>query len=478
MDLPAEKLRRGEFIVPLFTLVLDALAIEAAFLFSYWLRFKSSLFVTLGFVHGEAPPLDGYIVGSLFIIAAWIALFQSRRMYGARRSVSLSDELVGIARVVSIGMLVVMSAAFFYREFSYSRIVFGLLWGFSVVTIFIGRAIVQWFERRQYRKGRHLQHTVIVGGESLASQVYTRLNGHPSFGFHIVGYFADHPATPASTLSSARYLGTPNEAGSFIKNNDTELVFLALQSGDHRTMFDLVAECEGVNVEFMMVPDLMEVLTSQVRVRELEGIPFLRIKSIPLSIWGRITKRLFDITVSLLLLLVLSPLILLIIVLIRFTSRGPVLFAQERVGLDGKTFTMFKFRSMKAGSEKSDDQVGLGIRDDPRRTRLGVFLRKASLDEIPQMYNVLRGDMSLVGPRPERRRYVERFQENIPKYLDRHRMKTGVTGWAQVNGLRGDTSIEERVKYDLFYIENWSLGFDVKILLRTIKAALSFKEVH
>jgi exopolysaccharide biosynthesis polyprenyl glycosylphosphotransferase len=222
---------------------------------------------------------------------------------------------------------------------------------------------------------------------------------------------------------------------------------------------------------------VLEVLTSQMRVTELEGVPLIRVKSIPFSFWGRVIKRTADLVVSILLLLLLSPILLVIGFLIRIDSRGPVFFRQERIGLDGHIFLMYKFRSMHAGSEASDSEAGLGIRDDPRRTRLGIWLRKLSLDEIPQLLNVLRGEMSLVGPRPERTAYVRKFQEIVPKYIDRHRVKTGITGWAQVHGFRGNTSIEERVRFDLYYIENWSLGLDMKILLRTLRAAFDSKSV-
>lgn len=251
-------------------------------------------------------------------------------------------------------------------------------------------------------------------------------------------------------------------------------------------LFDLIAACEGFNIEFMMVPDVLELLTSQVRVRELEGIPFLRVKGIPLTVWGRITKRAFDLAVSSVLLLLLSPLLLIISAIIKLDSRGPVLYRQQRIGLDGHEFTIYKFRSMVTGAETFDQMSGVKVQPDPargigakndlRRTRSGRFLRATSLDELPQLLNVIRGEMSLVGPRPERPHFVEELQEMVPKYLDRHRVKSGVTGWAQVNGLRGDTSIAERIKYDLYYIENWSLGFDIRILLRTVRAALTFRE--
>lgn len=468
--------RRSDLLIPFLNVVLDAAGIEAAFLLSFWLRFRSSLFDSLGFVGDAGPPIQSYLIGSAVVILAWLMLFDARAMYRARRSVNLSDELVNVVRVVSQGMLIVLSAAFFYREFSYSRVAFATIWALSIIFIFSSRAAVQAFERAQYRRGRHLQQAILLGGDALANQVYTRLEGHASFGFHITGYFAERRAHDELDLARAEYLGTLSQAPAYIRDRRIELAFIAVRMKDQQALFDVIAECEGVNIEFMMVPDVLETLTSQVRLRELEGIPFLRIKGVPFTVWGRIAKRTFDLVVSALTLLLASPVLLAIAVAIKLDSRGPVLFRQQRVGLDGREFTMLKFRSMRTGSEAFDAGAGLGIRNDPRRTRVGAFLRRTSFDELPQLYNVLRGDMSLVGPRPERTRYVEGFRHVVPKYLDRHRVKTGVTGWAQVNGFRGDTSIEDRIKYDLYYIENWSLTFDIKILLRTLRAALMSRE--
>ncbi len=470
--------RRGDFLIPLLTVVADAVAVELAFLFSYWLRFRSSVFDWLGFVREDMPPLSLYLLGSIFVILVWLMLFEARKMYGARRNVNLSEELVTIIRVVTLGMLIVMSATFFYRAISYSRVVFGLLWGSSIVFIFIGRAILQAYERSRHAAGQNLQPAVIIGSESQADQVYTRLNRHMSFGFDVLGYFADAAAGGTTALGRAPYLGPIGVAAPYIREHGIELAFIAVRSQDHPRLFELIGECEGLNIEFMMVPDVLEVLTSQVKVRELEGIPFLRIKSIPFSAWGRIAKRAFDLAVAGVILLLTLPLTLLISLLIKLDSRGPVLFRQQRVGLDGKEFAMLKFRSMRVGSEKTDTAAGLGIKNDPRRTRIGRFLRTTSLDELPQLLNVLKGEMSLVGPRPERTLLVKEFQEVVPKYLDRHRVKTGMTGWAQVNGLRGDTSIEDRIKYDLYYIENWSFGFDFRILMRTLRAALHTRETE
>ncbi len=475
---PTNKTRRGDFLIPFLTVLFDAIAIEFAFLFSYWLRFRSSLLDQLGSVGVEGPAFMGYLFGSLAILLIWLLLFQNRNMYDVRRNASLSDEFINVVKVVSFGMLIVMSVAFFYRAFSYSRVVFGLLWALSITSITIGRAFVHSIERRHYRRGENLQHAIIVGSDALANRVFEKLNGHPSFGVHIVGYFADASAHGDLAFARSQYLGKIDDAPEYIKREHIERAFIALRSKDQHRLFNLISECEGINVEFMMVPDVLDILTSEVKVAELEGIPFLRIKSNPLTVWGRIAKRTFDILVSSSLIALLSPLWLFIMVLIKLDSKGPVFFKQHRVGLDGREFKMYKFRSMKVGSDEFDQHAGLGIKGDPRRTRLGVVLRKLSLDELPQLWNVWKGHMSLVGPRPERGRYVQEFQRSVPKYMDRHRVKAGVTGWAQVNGLRGDTSIEERIKYDLYYIENWSLAFDIKILLRTIRAALSMKEVH
>jgi exopolysaccharide biosynthesis polyprenyl glycosylphosphotransferase len=392
--------------------------------------------------------------------------------------VSLTDELFAVVRVISLGMLIIATGAFLYREFSFSRIVFALLWFNATLLVFLGRSLIFALERRFYRKGRHLRLAVILGNDHRAADLYGRLHNHPSFGFSIVGYFAQNPAGKKSLLSTAPYLGTLDSAPAKIRDTGVDLAFIALGPKDHPALFEFIAECEGINIEFMMIPDMLEVLTSRMQLTEFSGIPFLKIISLPFTLWGRVIKRSFDIAAAAVLLTLLSPLLGVIALAVKASSRGPVFFSQERVGLDGKPFMMLKFRSMKAGSEQKDSEAGLGIKHDPRRTGIGIVLRKTGLDELPQLLNVLKGEMSLVGPRPERSSYVEQFRESVPKYLDRHRVKTGITGWAQVNGLRGDTSIDERVRYDLYYIENWSMWLDIKILLRTIRAALDFRNVH
>ncbi len=480
--------RTTDFTIPLLTVLSDAAAIEGAFLLAYALRFHTLVLDSLGFPREDMPGIDAYVQGSLFVLMAWLLLFKSRGMYAARRNVVLTDEFVNVVKIVTLGMLIVMSAGFLYRGFSYSRAVVGLLWLFAILLVFAGRWCILALERASYRRGHHLQPAILIGSDGLANEVYSRLHLHASFGYTIVGYFSDHPAHAELTLAAAPHLGALAAAPAYLQSRNIQKAFIALRSQDHPALFELITACEGLTVEFMMVPDVLELMTSQVRVKELEGIPFLRIKGIPLTTWGRITKRVFDIAVSAFLLFLASPLLLLLAILIKLDSRGPVFFPQRRVGLDGKEFTMHKLRTMVEGAEHMDRAAGVGVRTDPtrgigarrdpRRTRLGRFLRATSLDELPQLFDVLLGEMSLVGPRPERPHFVRELQDVVPKYLDRHRVKTGVTGWAQVNGLRGDTSIAERIKYDLYYIENWSLSFDIKILLRTLRVALSTHEEH
>jgi exopolysaccharide biosynthesis polyprenyl glycosylphosphotransferase len=468
--------QRNDFLIPFLTVLSDILAIEAAFLVSYWIRFYSPLTHLIPVTQGY-PPLGAYIYGSIVVIPVWLFLFNRRTLYSARRTVAISDEFFAIVRVVTIGMLVVMSAAFFYRAFSYSRIVFAILWAISILLIALGRFVVLGYEKHRYRKGLGLRRAVIIGSNDTANRIQENLLCRHELGYQVVGYFADSKASAQTPLASTVHLGALVEAASFIKREKVEHVLIALTYKEHPQMYEIVEACEGFNVEFMMVPDLLELMTSRVRIQELAGIPFLKIKEIPLTTWSRITKRAFDLSLSLILLLIASPLLLVTGFLTKITSKGPVFYIQDRVGLDGRVFRVVKFRTMRTDAEARTGPVW-AQKNDPRATPLGRILRRLSIDELPQLFNVLKGDMSLVGPRPERPSFVEQFKSEIPKYLERHRVKAGVTGWAQVNGLRQNAPIGERTKYDIYYIENWSLVFDLKILLQTVKAVLFSKDAY
>ncbi|HTP12495.1 MAG TPA: undecaprenyl-phosphate glucose phosphotransferase [Bacteroidota bacterium] len=471
-----ETQHRKDFVIPLLTVMSDAVAIEFSFIFSYWLRFYSPLTqvaeVTKGF-----PPLIEYVWGSLVVIPVWLFLFNQRGMHRARRNVYFSDEFFAIVRLVFIGMLVVMAGAFFYRTFSYSRLVFGILGVSAVVFISTGRYLVMKFERMWYHSGHDVKRVVLAGTNASARRVYEALARDPGLGYRIEGYFS-LKGPGAMETTGARHIGSIREAPTYARQHDTDIILVAVDSKDHPVLFDLVHGCEGLHTEIMMVPDVLEIMTSQVRIRELEGIPFIRIRTSPIGAWSQIVKRAFDIVVASAVLVVTSPLFLLLAVLVKLTSRGPVFYGQERVGLDGRSFLLLKFRSMHVDAEAATGPTW-ARKDDPRTTRIGKFLRRFSLDELPQLVNVLKGEMSLVGPRPERPHFVEQFRKDVPMYLDRHKMKAGMTGWAQVNGLRGgETSIEDRTKYDVYYVENWSLVFDLKIIFKTIRAVLFAKDAY
>ena len=467
--------RRNDFLIPTLGFLFDSIAIECSFLLSYWLRFDSPLHMIVPISEGT-PPLGAYVYGSLVVIPVWLMVFKSRNMYGARRNVALTDELFDVVKVVTVGMLIVMSGAFFYRAFSYSRVVFGLLWLCSILLVYFGRIVLYNIEKKLYRSGRELRNAVIIGSNASANQIYSAFHQHPLLGYRLAGYFADGQCSNGMPLAAGRHIGRLDDVPSKLVDENIELALLALDHDDHPKLYALMQECEGINVEFLMVPDILELMTSRLSVKEIEGIPFIKIKGMPMTTWGRVVKRAFDLIVSSVLLILCSPLFVLVGILIKLDSKGQILFRQERVGIDGRSFGMLKFRSMKIGAESETGPVWAKD-EDPRRTSIGRFLRRTSLDELPQLINVVKGEMSLVGPRPERPHFVEQFSRKdpsgrttIPKYLDRHRVKTGMTGWAQVNGLRGNTSLEERIKYDIYYIENWSPGFDVKILLKTIRA--------
>ncbi len=467
--------RRNDFLIPTLGVLFDAVGIEIAFLFSYWLRFQTSALTFLP-LNEVVPPFHSYVYTSFIVIPVWLLLMNVRQMYGARRLVSVSEEFTNVIKAVTLGMLIVMSAAFFYRLFSYSRVVFVLLWAISIVTLILGRSALLAIERALYRRGRELRNVVIIGNGDIANRIFVTLSNHPLLGYRITGYFSDEPAQAETVLGSQQYLGTLREAPGCLSSLRVELALLALGYADHPKLMRLVEECEGINIEFLLVPDVINLMASGASMKEIEGIPFLKLKGVPMTTWGRILKRTFDIAVSSLILVLFSPIFLLIAIAIKLASPGPVFFSQDRVGVDGKRFRMVKFRSMTVGAERHDKDAGLGVPNDPRVTSIGKILRRTSLDEFPQLVNVLRGEMSLVGPRPERPYFVEQFKDNVPKYLDRHRMKTGMTGWAQVNGLRGDSSLEERIKYDIYYIENWSMGFDARILLKTVGALFASRK--
>jgi Undecaprenyl-phosphate glucose phosphotransferase len=462
----SKKQFKSEFYIPVLTILFDIIAVISSFLLSYWIRFYSP-FATIFPVKSGVPGIDGYLYFASATIPVWILVFQSFKLYRVNRVVFIMDEFFIILKCVTISIIFSIGIIFFFRAFPYSRLVFTLIWANAIIIITLLRYILLKFEKNLYNLGIGTKTVAVIGNNEISDKIYNKFNIDKYAGFNIIGFFSK--SIPEDLNKSEKnYIGDYNSIPDKIKEFNLQIIIIALPINEHEDLFDIIKLCEGINVEFMLVPDFVEVMSSKLKVEEINGFPFMKIKSLPMNIWNNIVKRAFDIIFASAFLLITSPLMIVLIILIKFTSKGPLFYVQERVGLDGKKFNILKFRSMKINAEVGGPQF-VSV-DDDRYTPIGKFIRKYSLDELPQFLNVLKGDMSVVGPRPEREFFINQMKVSINKYLERHRVKCGITGWAQVNGLRGSqTPMQTRVDYDIYYIENWSLTFDLKIIFKTLK---------
>jgi len=399
----------------------------------------------------------------IHVLAAVVTLFFFR-LYHWNPSGSRIDLFYRVLSAMSIATLLSTALSFLTMR-SDQGITRGLIiyhWALSTILVTLGRYLTG--NLSQLVRRRNPERLLVVGTGEVARMILQKAM-QPRLGYRVVGFVG---ATEGpQELAGYPVLGAQHELASIMREHPVDEVVIAIPSASHDELLDLIAVCEAERAVVRIFPDLFQIIASEMTVSDLDGLPMLTVRDPALRGWKRSVKRAMDIVVSALGLVLLSPLMLAIAGLIRLESRGPVFYAQERVGLDGKPFYMLKFRSMRVDAEQQSGPVW-ATADDPRRTRFGTLLRRFSLDELPQLINVLLGEMSLVGPRPERPVFVEQFRQVVPRYMERHAEKAGMTGWAQVNGLRGDTSIIERTKYDLYYVENWSLLFDLKIMVRTL----------
>jgi exopolysaccharide biosynthesis polyprenyl glycosylphosphotransferase len=408
-------------------------------------------------------------------LAVITTLFFSR-LYYIPRSVSRVDQLYAVFTGVTIGtMISVAISTFLFKGdetlTDYPRAMIIYAWLLAIILIMLGRILHQMVRSQLRRFGLGTDRVLIVGTGDMARIILQRIIWSPQLGYEIVGIV--NGSEGIKEILDVPVVGSPEELPDLIEKFAIDEVIVAMPEKGHRETMRVISYCERGRVTIKIFPDVFQFVTSQASIDELGGLPLLSVRDFALRGYMLIFKRLMDIIGSTIGLIFLSPLMLLVAFAIKLESPGPVFFIQERMGLDGKRFMMLKFRSMRRDAER--DGPGWTTENDPRRTRIGGFLRKIEIDELPNLINVLLGEMSLVGPRPEQAHYVERFREIVPRYMDRHHEKGGMAGWAQVNGLRGDTSITERTKYDLWYSENWSILLDVKILLRTIWQILERK---
>jgi Undecaprenyl-phosphate glucose phosphotransferase len=440
----------------------DLLLVAASWLGAYHVRFflvGPPLYEEVG-----VPPLGPYVLMVAPILLVWGILFHAFELYRPRRIGSRLSEVADIAKASTLGALVLIAVmAFVFRQHDYSRVVIVYFWLFSILSVSFARNVFRETLRVARRRGYNLRYAVVVGGGELAAAVVARLQARPDVGVKVLGVVGDK----TEATRSVPRLGSYADLRSVLDARQVDQVILAIPHEDHDQLPGLLDVVGDEPVAIHVVPDLFRFASLRGGVEEFDGIPFIHLRESPLHGWSRLAKRLFDVVFSVGVLVALSPLLLLVAAAVKLSSPGPVLYRQERMGLDGRRFTMLKFRTMAADAEEETGPVW-AVAADPRRTRLGVLLRRLSLDELPQFVNVLRGEMSVVGPRPERPVFVEQFRRRLPGYMLRHKVKSGVTGWAQVNGLRGNTSLETRIRYDLEYIERWSLWLDLRIIGLTV----------
>ncbi len=450
----------------------DAAAVVAAWAAAYAIRFWSGLIpAPLGI-----PPLDPYLVLLLPLVPLHAVALRVAGLYEYRHERTKADEAFLVVQGVTLATLLLVASTFFIRNYSYSRLVILLFWGLDVAFVYWLRLAIREAVRGLRRHGRFVRRALVVGAGPLGQELVRRLRGHPELGVHVVGYLDDrHPA--GERLEGREVLGGHEAVTRLLADQRVDQLFVALPMEAHHEVLKVLNAIEGELVDVKIVPDVLQFVTLRAAVEELEGLPVVSLAQSPITGWSRLAKRAMDIGLAAVGLVALSPLLGLIALLIRLTSPGPTIYAQERMGLDGRSFDMYKFRSMRMDAEAESGPVWASAGDE-RRTSFGRILRRSSLDELPQLWNVLKGDMSLVGPRPERPFFVQQFKAMIPQYMLRHKVKSGLTGWAQVNGLRGNTSLEKRIEYDLYYIQNWSLALDVKILILTLYRAWRHRHAH
>ncbi len=450
-------------------LIGDLLATSVAFFLAYWLRFVFEIHpVTKGL-----PPLSMYLRLLPVVLVLYPVVFYFQGLYHRRRMRSRFDEGMRVMMAVMLATVLLTAGLTFYRppDFTYSRLFLAVFGAADAVLVSLFRWGIGAGLARIRRSGGNLQRVLVIGAGDLGRQVVERLEVHKEFGFLVVGFLDDDPGRQQRKIQGVPVLGTTEELENVVAGHGVDQVMIALPLAAHYRTVQLIRRAGQLLVDIKVVPDVLQYYTMRAGIEDLDGLPLINLTQIPLQGWNQIVKRAFDIAGSAILLLATSWLFPIIAWLIKREDGGPVFFSQVRTGLDGRSFDLFKFRSMRVDAEGDGEAQWTRTRDS-RVTRVGEALRRTNLDELPQLYNVLRGDMSLVGPRPEQPKFVERFRSRYPAYNVRHRVRAGLTGWAQINGLRGDTSIRQRIVHDLYYIENWSLGLDMRILWRTLRIAL------
>lgn len=452
-------MKRSELYFTFILLPLDVAMFVLSFILAFYWR-----------AHIETPfstdiGLRTYLTYCLFLLPILIILFSLNGLYSRRNYTGYWQEFYSVLVSVSTTILILIVAIFLAKSLFFSRLILAFTWIVAVLTITLGRAFLRTFERYLLRFGVGVRNTILIGENEVTDKIARELSTQTNQSFRIIGLIT------TGERGSTRYkiLGGLDEISKILKENKIDEIVLTDVAIPEKKLINLIQICEDKQIDFKYVPDIFKLMTTSFKSGLIGSTPVMELKKIPLDGWGRILKRIFDFIFAAILLIILSPFLLAVAILIKLTSRGPVIYSHERIGRDESKFKLNKFRSMRVDDGVKKGDAWTTAENEKRRTTpIGRFLRKSNIDELPQLWNICIGNMSFVGPRPEQPQFVEKFESEIPEYFRRHRVKSGLTGWAQVNGLKGDTSIKERVRYDIYYIENWSLRFDTKIIIKTL----------
>lgn len=454
----AQMIRENQRYFNFILFLLDMAVISLSFIFAWFIRFETSI---LGFGH-DPWGFTSYMFSLVFILPVFFLLYTFFGLYNPHRTKSFISEAKQIIKVNATGLLIILTFLFIIEITYYSRYMLAMFFIFSTTFSIGERYIIRNLLRFIRSKNFNIKYILVIGAGELGKKVVRKIKQNRYMGFNIIGFLDDNIKT-GQEIADIEVIGEIKDLDDAILNHQIDRVIITISPRHHTLLEKIVDKCEKHGVKAEIVPDYYRYFPAKPYIDMIDDIPIIDIRYVPLdNSFNQLIKRIMDILLAIGSIIVLSPLLLFIAIMIKITSPGPVIFRQTRVGLHRKNFEMYKFRSMKV-QEKSDEEYHWTTKDDEHKTSFGSFIRKTSVDELPQLFNILKGDMSLIGPRPERPYFVKKFREEIPKYMIKHHVRPGMTGWAQIHGYRGNTSIKKRIEYDLYYVENWTLILDIKI---------------
>ncbi|MBC2581564.1 undecaprenyl-phosphate glucose phosphotransferase [Clostridium sp. DJ247] len=464
---------------------LDILCLIFSLVFAWYIRFKSGIVYVSS--QGEYLRFKEYLKPVVLMIPPYLILYNAFKLYTPYRFKSMWEETINILKANILGILIFVLLLYLFRYIDYSRYLLAVFIVNCATLMILERGFVRLCLRLMRKKGYNLKHILIIGFSNLTLELLDKIHKNKHWGYNVVGILDDNLKSGKTSLEQSDYsksdLALDEIAASvekkvildgirsleeYLNKFHIDEVFITLSIKEYDKLGFIINTCEKSGVRTQIIPDYYKYIPAKPYVEEVDGLPIINIRYVPLdNLLNKFVKRMIDIITSFIAVLIFSPIMLIVSLIIKITSPGPVLFKQQRVGLNRKIFNMYKFRSMHVQKDE-EEKIKWTTKNDSRKTKFGSFIRKTSIDELPQLFNVLSGDMSIIGPRPERPYFVDKFKEEIPKYMVKHQVRPGITGWAQVNGWRGDTSIEKRIECDIYYIENWSLWMDMKIMFLTV----------